>query len=51
MTRNDKITLIIEHMINYEIEDTDQFVEFLHSLLKYDDDELNKQLEILENLI
>lgn len=51
MTRNDKILLIIEHMVMKQVEHSDLFVDFLHSLLKFDDDDLNKQLDILENLI
>lgn len=50
LTRYDKVQLIIEHMVNQGIEDSEQFFDFLNSLMTYDDYDLNKQLEILENL-
>lgn len=49
MTRNDKILLIVSHCIIQEVEDSDQFAEYLSLILKYDDDDLNKQIKILEN--
>ena len=50
LSRNDKIQLIIEHMVNQGIEDSDQFAEYLRWILLADDGELNEQLAILENL-
>ena len=50
MKRNDKIQLIIEHMVNQGIEDSDAFVEFMQELLEFSDAELDSQLVTLENL-
>ncbi len=50
MKRNDKIQLIIEHMVNQGIEDSDAFVEFMQDLLGFSDAELDSQLVTLENL-
>ena len=50
MKRNDKIQLIIEHMVNQGIEDSDGFVEYLQDLLGFSDSELDSQLAILEAL-
>lgn len=51
LTRNDKIQLIIEHMVNQGIEDSDNFVDFLDDLMQFDDNGLDRQLEILESLV
>ena len=50
MKRNDKIQLIIEHMVSQGIEDSDAFVEFLEDLQGFSDAELDSQLAILEDL-
>lgn len=50
LKRNDKIQLIIEHMVNQGIEDSDGFVEFMQDMLGFSDTELDSQLAILEEL-
>lgn len=50
LSRYDKVQLIIEHMVNQGIEDSEQFFDYLESLLTFDDYDLDNQLSILENL-
>ena len=50
LTREDTIALIVEHMVNQGIDDSEQFTDYLAELLTMDMDELANQLDIVEEL-
>jgi hypothetical protein len=52
MTKNETISLIIQNMVNYGIEDDEQFVDFCTMILPMmSTEELQEQLVITKGLI
>jgi hypothetical protein len=51
MNKNDYIVLIISHMVNQGIDNSDNFVDYIEDMIKeYSIADLDKQLEKLEEL-